>query len=156
LFDAAEKLLPRVQSDVEIARVCSYIGNWHQGLDDIPKALELHERSLALAEKLEDRSQQAAQLDHLANCYYAVGNIHNAIDFHERSLALEEELGGIVGQAVSLGKPRALLPELGRPPQGNQLFPALARIGRECRKSGRAGEGVGQPGQLLPDVGRNR
>jgi tetratricopeptide (TPR) repeat protein len=69
------------------------LGNCYRTLGDIPKAIELFERSLAIDEKLGSLEGQANQLGNLGICYQTLGVIPKAIELLERSLAIDEHLG---------------------------------------------------------------
>jgi tetratricopeptide (TPR) repeat protein len=70
---------------------------------DLAKAIDFHQRALALAEKVDRIDVQARCLDNLGTCYWTVGDLAKAIDFHQRALALEETLGRIENQDRCLG-----------------------------------------------------
>jgi tetratricopeptide (TPR) repeat protein len=79
------------------------LGVCYKTLGDISKAIDFHQRSLALNEKLGRLEGQAGQLANLGVCYQTLGDIPKAIDFHQRSLALNEKIGSLEGQATDLG-----------------------------------------------------
>jgi tetratricopeptide (TPR) repeat protein len=102
--DLGERLLANLQTaDSTAATWLGNLGLCYQTLGDIPKAIDFHERSLAMAKKLGALAGQAGQIGNLGMCYESLGNIPKAIDFHERSLVMYEKLGRLEGQANQLG-----------------------------------------------------
>jgi tetratricopeptide (TPR) repeat protein len=100
-----ERLLGSLGSE-EHAAAAGCLGNLglcYRTLGDIPKAIDCHQRSLALDEKLGSLEDQAKQLGNLGYCYVTLGVIPKAIDFFQGSLALYEKLGSLGGQATQLG-----------------------------------------------------
>jgi nucleoside phosphorylase len=87
----------------EAAVALGHLGLCYETLGDIPKAIEYHERSLAINEKLGRLEGQARQLGNLGLCYLTLGDIPKVIEYHERSLAIHEKLGLLEGQAAALG-----------------------------------------------------
>jgi hypothetical protein len=61
-------------------------------LGDIPKAIDFHQRSLALEEKLGRIEGQAQSLESLAECRGALDQPAAAQAFKARALALREQL----------------------------------------------------------------
>jgi tetratricopeptide (TPR) repeat protein/nucleoside phosphorylase len=88
---------------IEAATALNILGLCHGTLGDIAKAIEHHERALAIEEKLGRLEGQAMNLGNLGLCYRTLGGIAKAIEHHERSLAIEEKLGRLEGQAADLG-----------------------------------------------------
>jgi tetratricopeptide (TPR) repeat protein len=78
------------------------LGLCYEAQGDIPKAIDAHERSLAISERSGNRQGQAASLGNLGTCYRTKGDISKAIDFHERALAINELLGISESQANQL------------------------------------------------------
>jgi tetratricopeptide (TPR) repeat protein/nucleoside phosphorylase len=100
----SELLLAVASSDsAEAAVALRNLGLCYLTLGDIPKAIEYHERSLAIEEKLGRLEGQANAFGNLGLRYRRLGDIPKAIEYHERSLAIEEKLGRLEGQANQLG-----------------------------------------------------
>jgi tetratricopeptide (TPR) repeat protein len=105
VVDLTERLLASPGGgDIGIAGAwLGNLGNCYKTLGDIPKAIDLHQRALAMKEKLGDLDGQAFGLASLGNCYRTLGDIPKAIDLHQRALAMHEKLGHLSGQASDLG-----------------------------------------------------
>jgi tetratricopeptide (TPR) repeat protein/nucleoside phosphorylase len=99
-----DTLLAAVPVDSALAsHAMTNLGICHGTLGDIPKAIELQERSLAIKDKLGDLRGEGASLGNLGLCYQMLGEIPKAIELLERALAIEEKLGSLGGQATQLG-----------------------------------------------------
>jgi len=85
------------------SKAMSRLGSFYRVLGNIPKAIDIHENSLAINRKLGRLEGRADHLGNLGLCYETLGDIPKAIDFHERSLCIEQKLGRLEGQARQLG-----------------------------------------------------
>jgi tetratricopeptide (TPR) repeat protein len=104
LVERSEQIAARLpEGSGALARVLGNLGGCYKTLGDIPKAIEHHQRALAIEEKLGGVKGQAAALGNLGLCYRAQGDVPKAIEHHQRALAIEENLGGFEGQAADLG-----------------------------------------------------
>lgn len=106
VINLVDRLLESLEAAHNMEITATWLGNLglcYQTLGDIPKAIDLHQRSLALEERLGGLRGQAGDLGNLGICYQTLSNIPKAIDFHQRALAIEERLGRLEGQASQLG-----------------------------------------------------
>jgi tetratricopeptide (TPR) repeat protein len=94
LFDKLEAL--------ETAAILHNFGNLIQARGNYEKALEYYNRSLKIAEELNNRSGVATCLLQIGVIYQARGDHEKALEYHERALKIEEELDERLGIAVSL------------------------------------------------------
>jgi tetratricopeptide (TPR) repeat protein len=62
---------------------------WYRG--DLDRALEYHQKSLQLREKLNDKSGILRALNNLGLVYWSKGKLDDAMDFYQRSLSICEE-----------------------------------------------------------------
>ncbi|UCE10870.1 MAG: tetratricopeptide repeat protein [Candidatus Thorarchaeota archaeon] len=65
---------------------------WYQGKLD--RAIECHEKSMEIAEKLTDTEGIASALNNLGLVHWSKGNLQKAIELYRQGLAIREELGG--------------------------------------------------------------
>jgi tetratricopeptide (TPR) repeat protein len=79
------------------------LGRCYKALGKIRRAIDLHQRALAIAERLGQLEGQANELDSLGSCFQILGEVTKAIDFHLRALAIDEALARLAGQASDLG-----------------------------------------------------
>lgn len=77
----------------ELAQQLGNLGHCYETLDDLPKAIDYHERVLAINEKLPDIEGQRSNLGHLACCYAALGETEKGIGYLRRSASLERLRG---------------------------------------------------------------
>ncbi|MEI5101916.1 NB-ARC domain-containing protein [Streptomyces sp. PmtG] len=97
---AAGERAPRVVAlTAALAAYLRHDGPWQQ-------APPLHERAAAAAERLGDRSGQAAALNALGLAWGLTGDIGAAREAQQRALTLYEDLGDRLGQANAPVRPR--------------------------------------------------
>jgi tetratricopeptide (TPR) repeat protein len=73
---------------------------WYKG--DLDMALECHQRSRTIKERLGNRQALADSFNNLGLVYWSRGDFDQALDYYQRSLAISEELGNKRNTAVSL------------------------------------------------------
>lgn len=104
LIDLIERLLVRLPvGGVAASYWIATLGLCCRRMGDIPKAIELHQRALAIYEKTGDLVGQAVNLGNIGICYRQLRDIFKAIDFFQRSLAIDEKIGRLEGQATQVG-----------------------------------------------------
>eukprot|EP00961_Rhodomonas_salina_P268737 3631667-Rhodomonas_salina.1 len=66
------------------------IGNAHSNLGDDAKALEYHERALAIRIKAlgDDHPDVGMSLNNIGLAHYGLGDYAKALEYHERALAI--------------------------------------------------------------------
>ena len=71
----------------EVAKTLGNLGNVHQQLADIPKAIDMYRRALVIFEATygPDDTQVAGTLGNLGNAYRELGNYATAIEIVERA-----------------------------------------------------------------------
>jgi|GEM_PF-1185085 len=79
------------------------LGNVYQIRGDLDRAVEFHEKSLAIERELGRKEGMANQYGNLGIVYQIRGNLDRAVEFHEKSLALNRELGRKEGMANQYG-----------------------------------------------------
>ena len=95
-FSKERDLLDGQMSALNIQAVASAIS------EDLPKALELNERVLALARQAGDRERIAGTLGNMGIIYRKQGDLPRALDHYQQSLAMNEELNDQRGVATAL------------------------------------------------------
>lgn len=85
------------------ARWLGNLGLCYQTLGELPKAIDHHQRALAINEQIGRLEGQANQLVNLGICYWTLGHISKAIESHQRALTIHEQIGSVAGQAIALG-----------------------------------------------------
>ncbi|WP_024968702.1 CHAT domain-containing protein, partial [Microcystis aeruginosa] len=72
-------------------------------LGQYQKAINYHQQSLEIAEKIGDLKVQADSLGNLGNVYQSLGQYQKAIDDHQKSLDIAKKIGDQGSKARSLG-----------------------------------------------------
>ena len=91
-FDRALKAAYRQNDESWNSALINNIGSAYNGLGEYRKAIENHEKSLALFLKLYPSGVHpdiAASYNNLGNAYFVLGDYREAIEYHEKSLALK-------------------------------------------------------------------
>ncbi len=91
--------------------VYNSIGYVQKNLGNPEKAEEAYQKSIKLAQKYEDREQEANASSNLGDVYLEMGRIDEAMTLFKRTLKIDQELGlewGIGFQLVNIGNAYAL------------------------------------------------
>lgn len=81
----------------------SNLGIAYHSLGQYEQAIDFHQQSLEIAQKIGDLEGEAVALSNLGLDYYSLGQYEQAIDFHQQSLGIAREIGDLIGVAASLG-----------------------------------------------------
>ena len=85
------------------SRLLTKLANLFYSISQYRKAIEYHEQSLAISQKIGDRLGEAWSLGNLGIAYDSLGEYRKAIEYHEQSLAIKREIGNLLGEGASLG-----------------------------------------------------
>ncbi len=75
------------------ANALGNLGNVYQSLGQYQKAIDDHQKSLEIAEKIGDRGSKARSLGNLGLAYQSLGQYQKAIDLYEKSLVITRDIG---------------------------------------------------------------
>jgi uncharacterized protein HemY len=79
------------------------LGMAYHGLGDFCKAIEVHERALAIAREMGNRAGEGRAHCGLGNNYRALGEYGKAIEFHEQGLAIAREVNDRTCEGAAYG-----------------------------------------------------
>ena len=79
------------------------LGIAYKNLGDARKAIEYHEKALAIAREIGDRRAEGAALGNLGIAYEDLGDARKAIEYYEQALAIAREIGDRRGEGAALG-----------------------------------------------------
>lgn len=79
------------------------LGYLYQEWGEVRKALEYHERALAIAREIGDRQAIGHCLGHLGTAYYALGQPQQAIAYYAQALAIARDVGDHQWEGCLLG-----------------------------------------------------
>ena len=86
------------QRQMIIGPVVSSLGNAYDSLGQYDKAIEHHNKALAIARKIGDRSGEGNCLGNLGSAYNRLGQYDKAIEHHNQALAISREIGDRRGE----------------------------------------------------------
>jgi predicted ATPase/DNA-binding SARP family transcriptional activator len=118
--DAARDDRPVAQET--LARALNAAGTFADKMGEPRRAIELHERSLAIRRTLGDQSAIAATLNDLANVLSSAGEYARAMTYYEEGLSLNRELGDEWGIALVLGNLANCISEQGQYERAAAMF----------------------------------
>jgi len=78
------------------------LGSLYHDKGEWERAIEYYERSLAIAEKVDNKHRMATTFNNLGLVYRDKGECERAIEYYERSLAIAEKVGDEHGLAAAL------------------------------------------------------
>jgi predicted ATPase/DNA-binding SARP family transcriptional activator len=105
-----------------LARALNAAGTFADKMGESRRAIELHERSLAIRRTLGDRGAIAATLNDLANVLTSAGEYARAMTYYEEGLALYRELGDEWGIVLVLGNFAHCISEQGQYERAAAMF----------------------------------
>ncbi|MEQ9236370.1 tetratricopeptide repeat protein [Coleofasciculus sp. E2-BRE-01] len=76
------------QSEWQFPMSLKNLGNAYDALGEYKQAIECHQLSLAIYQKIDDRSGIARVLNNLGNTYNSLGEYQRAIEYYQQSLAI--------------------------------------------------------------------
>ena len=96
LLDALITRFAPERSDADIANLLGWGANGHQAMGDYPKALELHQKALAVREKAlgPDHPSTATSYNNLGYVYRSMGDYPRALELYQKALAVCEKALG--------------------------------------------------------------
>lgn len=141
-----------VRSCMTQDRACRQVALRHSGwaqerTDNLPRAMQMYEDSLALAQELGNELEEAALLNGLGRLHSSLGDKQKALRFYARALSLREKGGDLAGQAWTLNNIGWIHAGLGDKRQ------ALAYYERALPLAQRAGD-LSNEAMLLNNLGR--
>jgi len=98
------------------------LGNAYNSLAEYERAIEFHEKSLAISREIGDRQGEASSLNNLGNVYRSLAEYEQAIEFHKLSLALARAIGDSWLEALSLANLGAALTNSGNVTEAEPLL----------------------------------
>ena len=129
------------------------LGICYRTLGEVPKAIEYHERALAIQTELGLRAGEASQLGNLGICYRTLGEVPKAIEFLERSLAIQTELGLRGGESNQLGNLGLCYRALGEVPKAIEYHERSLAIQIELGLRGGEANQLGNLGLCYQTLG---
>lgn len=103
-IELKEKLLAGLSGDDEISGyLLGSLGILYDQIGSYKKAIEYHEKALAIAVEIGDRKGEGNAMGNLGLAYYSLGHIEKAIDHYQKALAIAQEIGDRKGEGADLG-----------------------------------------------------
>ncbi len=93
---------PNQENQWKFSASLTSLGIAYDSLGEYNKAIEYHQQSLVIFQKIGARSGIAASFNNLGNAYDSLGEYQQAIDYHQQSLVIAQEIGDRSGIAASL------------------------------------------------------
>jgi tetratricopeptide (TPR) repeat protein len=125
--------------------------NWSLG--DYNKAIELHQKHLAIAYEMGDHLGEGHGLGNLGLVYLYMGNYEAAIVFLEQSIIIKHEMGDRFGEGNSLGNLGAAYYSLGNYQKAIELHELSLEIKREVGNRRGEGNSLGNLGNVYNSIG---
>jgi diguanylate cyclase (GGDEF)-like protein len=98
----AQALLDTQSPSVVLGDIYDCIGWCHFCLGDYAEALDFLTQALEIAERIDDRSLQAYELDHIGSVHASSGHADVGLEMQERALVIHRELNDSTGEAFIL------------------------------------------------------
>jgi tetratricopeptide (TPR) repeat protein len=124
----------RLAKDRSVASgISTYLGLIFEILGIYGKALEFHNKALAINEHLQDRVGMAKDYGNIGNVLHERGNYDQALEYHKKSLAIYEELQDKVGMATAFGNIGIVLDKQGNYDQALEYHKKSLAIDEEFK-----------------------
>jgi tetratricopeptide (TPR) repeat protein len=102
-FEQAIANLKSHQAEGGLIETWNRLGNFFQRQSNFIEAVNAHQQSLNLSQKLQDERREAYSLGNLGIAYVSLQQYQRAIEFLQRTLELTRAIGDTQGEANSLG-----------------------------------------------------
>ena len=74
-----------------------------KNLGDFDRAIEFHQKDLAIAKEIDDVAGEGAAYGNLGNAHNSKGDFDRAIEFHQKRLAIAKQIGDVAGEGRACG-----------------------------------------------------
>lgn len=113
------------------AQALNTMGTYYYIQADYAKAIESHQKSLAIRQEIGDKTGVAASYNNLGLVYRNLGKNLKAIEYHQKSLTIKEEMGNKKGIASTQNNLGILYIDLGDFPKALSCFEKALQISQE-------------------------
>ncbi|MDJ0536916.1 MAG: tetratricopeptide repeat protein [Xenococcaceae cyanobacterium MO_207.B15] len=94
--------IQQIPGDIEKARILTLLGYSQRTLGQYQQAIQFHEEALEIARKVQDKSCQIANLNHLSRTSVQQKDYDTAINYSQRALILARQTGNRQGETNAL------------------------------------------------------
>ena len=136
--------------------ILSSIGSSYLHLGETRKAIEIHNKGLAISCEIGDRRGKGSHLGNLGNAYSHMGKPRKAIEFYEQALKIAREIGNQRGEGADLGNLGNAYSDLGEPRKAIEFYEQALKIARETGDRRGEGNRLGNLGLAYSDLGEPR
>jgi tetratricopeptide (TPR) repeat protein len=134
------ELHERLQGKLSDPRLKSWsasnLGNAYHLMGDYQKAIEYHERALAIAKENSNRQSEGIVLGNLGVAYISLGQVQTAIDYYEQSLKIARKTGTRQLEENNLGNLGLAYISLGQVQTAIDYYKQALEIAREIGDRG--------------------
>jgi tetratricopeptide (TPR) repeat protein len=132
------------------------LGTCHLLLGDYPKAIDLYEQALTIAQEIVNRQAEATVLTNLGICHRNLGQTQEAIELYQQVLAIDREFGDREGEATALGNLGNCYYSMGDYPRAIELYQQALAIAREIGDRQGEATALGNLGNGYADLGQTQ
>jgi tetratricopeptide (TPR) repeat protein len=130
---------PKLTSIQTHSVILGNFGLTYYYLGQMERAIEYHERALAISKDIGDRRGEGTNLGNIGNAYSDLGQVERAIEYYERALAISKDIGDRRGEGTNLGNIGNAYSALGRVERAIEYYEQALAISQEI--GGRRDEG---------------
>ena len=129
------------------------LGNVFHSLGEYVKAIEYHEKALAISMEISDRKGEGRSYGNLGNVFDSLGEYVKAKEYHEKALAISMEISDRKGEGRSYGNLGNVFHSLGEYVKAKEYYEKALAISMEF--GDREGEGTcyGNLGNVFLSIG---
>ena len=121
----------------------------------VGRAIEFLEESLAIAREIDDRRNEGVWLGNLGSVHLDLGQIERAIEFYEQALIVAREIGDRQNEGVWLGKLGLAYRALGHAERIIEFYEQALTIAREIGDRRGEGANLSRLGSVYHTLGQN-
>jgi tetratricopeptide (TPR) repeat protein len=126
--------------------VLGNLGNAYRNLGQVEKAIEHHQKELAISQEIRDRRMEGNAMGNLASAYYSLGQVEKAIEHHQKALAISQEIGDRRMEGNAMGNLASEYYSLGQIEKAIEHYQKVLTISQEIGDRRMEGNTMGNLG----------
>jgi tetratricopeptide (TPR) repeat protein len=154
-IELKEKLLSELSGIDEISGyLLSSLGTLYEQISSYQKAIEYHEKALAISLEIGDKQNEGNSFKNLGLAFSALGQVEKAIEYYEKALVIAIEIGDRRDEGNAMRNLGDAYIDLGQVEKAIEYYEKALAIDLEIRNRRGEGKDLGNLGNAYIDLGK--
>jgi tetratricopeptide (TPR) repeat protein len=154
-IELKEKLLSELSGIDEISGyLLSSLGTLYEQISSYQKAIEYHEKALAISLEIGDKQNEGNSFKNLGLAFSALGQVEKAIEYYEKALVIAIEIGDRRDEGNAMRNLGDAYIDLGQVEKAIEYYEKALAIDLEIRNRRGEGKDLGNLGNAYIDLGQ--